>query len=336
MPPLATTPAIGSLCSGYGGLDLAVQQVWGGSVAWHAETDPHASRVLTRHWSAPNLGDITAVDWSAVQPVCVLTAGFPCQDLSVAGTRAGLEGDRSGLWHTITHCINILKPCMVVLENVRGILSAPAAARRDLEPCPWHLGDRPTVPVRALGAVLGDLADLGYDANWSLLAASDVGAPHRRERVFVTAWPTHPSGAGRHRPECAARGPRPGGGTVEDSDLEPRLQRRQSAPGQAPQRRPRPEPAGRDRAPAAHPQGHRRHQGLPEPALRQRRPHPASGSSPTPRNREESEAVDWGRFQTAVRRWERLTRPAPRPTDARGRLSPVFVEWLLWACRPAG
>ncbi|MEU1488152.1 DNA cytosine methyltransferase [Streptomyces sp. NPDC005752] len=71
---------IGSLCSGYGGLDLGVQAALGGTLAWHAEVDPNASRILARHWpGAPNLGDITTVDWSTVPRVCVLTAGFPCQ-----------------------------------------------------------------------------------------------------------------------------------------------------------------------------------------------------------------------------------------------------------------
>ncbi|WP_256097979.1 MULTISPECIES: DNA cytosine methyltransferase [unclassified Streptomyces] len=73
-------PLIGSLCSGYGGLDLGVQTALGGRVAWHAETSPDASRILARHWpGVPNLGDISAVDWADVERVCVLTAGFPCQ-----------------------------------------------------------------------------------------------------------------------------------------------------------------------------------------------------------------------------------------------------------------
>lgn len=73
-------PLIGSLCSGYGGLDLGVQSALGGTLAWHAEVNPDASRILARHWpGVPNLGDITTVDWSPVPRVCVLTAGFPCQ-----------------------------------------------------------------------------------------------------------------------------------------------------------------------------------------------------------------------------------------------------------------
>lgn len=74
-------PRVGSLCSGYGGLDLAVDLVLGGQVVWYADTDPHASRVLAHHWPGkPNLGDLRAVDWANVEPVDVLTAGFPCQD----------------------------------------------------------------------------------------------------------------------------------------------------------------------------------------------------------------------------------------------------------------
>nr|WP_211266171.1 DNA cytosine methyltransferase [Streptomyces catenulae] len=77
---LARPALIGSLCSGYGGLDLGVQAALGGTVAWHAEVDPNTSRILARHWpGVPNLGDITTVDWSSVPRVCVLTAGFPCQ-----------------------------------------------------------------------------------------------------------------------------------------------------------------------------------------------------------------------------------------------------------------
>ncbi|MEJ8654736.1 DNA cytosine methyltransferase [Streptomyces sp. MS1.AVA.3] len=188
-------PRIGSLCSGYGGLDLGVQTVLGGSVVWHCQFDPqdpqqHAARILDHHWPhIPNHGDITAVHWENVEPVDVLTAGFPCQDVSTAGPRLGLApGTRSGIWAHVAHAISVLTPRLVVIENVRGLLSAPAARsmgsdRRSVAP---HPGAQ---PLRGLGAVLGDLATLGFDAEWTVYRAADVGAPHRRERVFIIAWP---------------------------------------------------------------------------------------------------------------------------------------------------
>lgn len=184
------TPRIGSLFSGAGGLDLAVEHVTGGRTVWHCEADPDAAKVLAAHWpGVPNLGDITAVDWSAVEPVDVLCGGFPCQDVSAAGRRAGLAtGTRSGLWLQYAEAINQLRPQLVVIENVRGLLSG--YAHRAMEPGPDDLGDRSSRPLlRAAGAVLGDLADLGYDAQWTTIAASDIGAPHRRERVFIVAYP---------------------------------------------------------------------------------------------------------------------------------------------------
>lgn len=186
------TARIGSLFSGAGGLDLAVEHVTGGRTVWHCEADPDAAKVLAAHWpGVPNLGDITAVDWSAVEPVDVLCGGFPCQDVSAAGRRAGIaSGTRSGLWLEYAEAINQLRPQLVVIENVRGLLSG--YAHRAMEPGPDDLGDRSSRPLlRAAGAVLGDLADLGYDAQWTTVAASEVGAPHRRERVFIVA---HPSG----------------------------------------------------------------------------------------------------------------------------------------------
>ncbi|OBS01864.1 hypothetical protein A9W98_17935 [Mycobacterium gordonae] len=179
---------IGSLFSGAGGLDLAVEAVFGGRTVWHCEVDPAASKVLAARWpGVPNLGDITAVDWTAVEPVDVLCGGFPCQDVSAAGRRAGIRaGSRSGLWAMFAGAIAALKPPIVVIENVRGLLSA--RAHRAMESAEATVGDGPDGPVlRALGAVLGDLSDIGYDAQWATVAASDVGAPHRRERVFIVA-----------------------------------------------------------------------------------------------------------------------------------------------------
>lgn len=186
---------IGSLFSGYGGLDMGVQAVLGGDVVWHSEIDPGACRILAHHWpDVPNLGDISAVDWSTVAPIDVLTGGFPCQDVSHAGRRAGLIRDgegrtRSGLWGEMLRAVDLLRPALVVAENVRGLFSARADS--DVELCPWCVGEVGAGgPMRALGAVLADLADIGYDAAWYGLRAADVGAAHGRFRVFIFAWPT--------------------------------------------------------------------------------------------------------------------------------------------------
>ncbi len=122
-------------------------------------------------------------------PVDLITGGSPCQDLSHAGKRAGLKaGTRSGLWASMCDAIDIIRPSLVVWENVRGALSAEASAG-DLESCEFCVGDAGGTHLRALGRVLGDLAELGYDAAWCSLRAADVGAPHGRYRVFVLAWP---------------------------------------------------------------------------------------------------------------------------------------------------
>lgn len=187
---------VGSLFSGSGGLDLGVEAALLNAgatsvrVAWVADVDPGARKILAHRFpGVPNLGDVTKVDWTAVEPVDVITGGFPCQDVSQAGLRAGLRPDtRSGLWTQMAYAISILRPRLVVAENVRGLLSA--SAHSDVEPCPWCLGDPDAEPpMRALGAVLGDLADLGCDASWVGLRAADVGAPHNRFRVFVAACP---------------------------------------------------------------------------------------------------------------------------------------------------
>jgi len=163
----------GSLCSGYGGLDLAVMAVTGARLAWVAETDRYAAGVLAHHWpDVPDLGDVTALDWATVPPVDLVSAGWPCQDISYAGPGAGItEGTRSGLWLTIADGLRHLRPSYVFLENV-------AALR-----------------TRGLAKVLGDLAALGYDAQWTCLRAADAGAPHRRDRLLVLA--VRPGQAGR-------------------------------------------------------------------------------------------------------------------------------------------
>ena len=190
------TPRLGSLFTGYGGLDIAAAAFYGASTAWVSDIDKGACKILAhRYPDVPNIGDITTVDWSALEPVDILTGGFPCQDLSHAGKRAGLRPDtRSGLWTHMAYAVSILRPRIVVAENVRGLLSA--AAHSSLEPCAWCVGGAGDgePDLRALGAVLGDLADLGYDAQWVGLRAADVGAPHGRFRVFIIATDTRSMG----------------------------------------------------------------------------------------------------------------------------------------------
>jgi len=184
---------IGSLFSGYGGLDLAVEEMFDARTVWHCESEDAPSKVLAAHWpGVPNYRDVTEVDWSSVEPVDILTGGFPCQDLSLAGGRRGLAaGTRSGLWSEFANAINELQPEWVVIENVRGLTSAKAHS--DVEHCPWCMGEAGDgEPVlRALGAVLGDLADLGFDAEWTGVRAADAGAPHNRFRIFIIAHSEH-------------------------------------------------------------------------------------------------------------------------------------------------
>jgi DNA (cytosine-5)-methyltransferase 1 len=180
---------VGALFAGYGGLDLAVQQVWpDAKLAWVSEIDKNASKVLAHNWpGVPNLGDITKVDWDGVPPVDILTGGFPCQDVSTAGLRAGLrDGTRTGLWAVMAHAIDRLQPKIVIIENVSGLRSAHATAD-DVEPCPMCLGDTVDDAVRALGTVLADLAARRFAAEWVSVRASDIGACHQRERVFIVA-----------------------------------------------------------------------------------------------------------------------------------------------------
>ncbi len=190
---------IGSLFSGTGALDMAVEQVFPDArPAWFCEWDDAPSRILAHHWpDVPNYRDVSQVDWEAVRPVDIITGGFPCQDVSHAGRRQGLIRDgegrtRSGLWGQMLRAIDTIRPPLVVAENVRGLLSAEADS--DVEPCPWCMGDDGASSMRALGAVLADLADIGYDAAWCGLRAADVGAAHGRFRVFILAYPAHSDG----------------------------------------------------------------------------------------------------------------------------------------------
>jgi len=190
---------VGSLFSGYGGLDLGIRRVVPKSrMAWCSDIEKGPRLVLAHRFpNAPNLGDVTKIDWAGVEPVDLLAGGFPCQDVSLAGTKAGLkQGTMSGLWISMAQAVEILRPALVLIENVRGLLSGRAANDRDMELCEGCVGDDPNRPLRAAGAVLGDLARLGYDAQWHVVRASDAGAPHRRERVYILAADAESGGRG--------------------------------------------------------------------------------------------------------------------------------------------
>ena len=315
---------VGSLFSGIGGFDLGLERA-GFKIEFQVEIDPYCQRVLAKHW--PNVtryGDITAMDWTTVQPVDLLCGGFPCQDLSFAGKRAGIDGARSGLWSEYVRAIRHLRPRYVLVENVPGLLSSPrtigpyrcvcgwtprrggmlvsrqntqefccqdrrghvgqdgaiiasldaalwgnsaanktengemgassvlddyrSTSRRllkasrstsqgetrsskpthlaiqgcdseeranqldgndgdgavgertdqcveskgsnDCPSCGRNLEDIATQHGSAMGRVLGDLAESGYDAEWRVLSAAQYGAPHLRERVWLLAYPT--------------------------------------------------------------------------------------------------------------------------------------------------
>ena len=155
---------VGSLCTGYGGLDLAVEEYFNAEMVWCAENDKYASKVIEARFNKPNLNDIKTINWDEVEPIDILTAGYPCQPFSHAGQRKGTEDERH-LWPYIIKAISKLRPKYVILENVRGHLS---------------LGFK---------EVLSDLAQNGYDAKWRIVRASDVGAPHQRARLFIVAYP---------------------------------------------------------------------------------------------------------------------------------------------------
>lgn len=348
---------LGSLCSGYGGLDLAAESVFGAETVWHCEIDAAAAKVLERRWPAiPNHRDLTTVDWESVEPVDVLTAGYPCQPFSSAGQRKGADDERH-IWPFVREAIRRVRPRVTVLENVAG-----------------H---------RSLGfdRVLGDLAEDGMYVRWTSLRAADVGAPHSRERVFLLVSPNAQGHQGRVRDGNGAA-------TSDGDSASGEARRGRQGAGNA--RRPQPVVSS-DAAidllptPKAHdgefgtprtsgrPVEKSTHLGtivsllpmpkanegscgcynspghqdtlsgtvrlLPTPKAYQR------GDCPSERERHDPDLTaityytqQWGKYEPAIRRWEQVTRPAPAPTEpnAKGnpRLSARFAEWMMGL--PAG
>ncbi len=346
---------LGSLCTGIGGLDLAVEEFFGAELAWCAEIDGAASRVLeARFPGAPNIGNFVG---AAPEPVDVLCGGFPCQPVSTAGRRAGVDDER-WLFDDICDLVGRMepRPRWLVFENVRGLLSA-------------NDGD-------AMARVVHGLARLGYVGSWRTVRASDVGAPHRRERVFIVAHLANAPSFGRWERER----PRT---NVVDNGLQPALvgsptvrvtadalcldaERRRAGRAMAgPLREARDEDRGRDEGrhasrhsgaasanaddtgrgelcgtvaartqqlAAEHGRGALADAdgvaGAPGIAL-DRRP----GTVDEPGTVERTvglRRVDFGTYAEAVARWaDLLGRAAPAPVDDRRRLNPAFVEWMM-------
>jgi DNA (cytosine-5)-methyltransferase 1 len=159
------------LFSGIGGFSLGLERAGMRTVAF-CEIEPWCRAVLAKHWPGiPIFEDVTRLRGSDVGAVDVICGGFPCQDISSAGKGVGISGKRSGLWREYARIIGELRPRFVLVENVAALLN------------------------RGLDVVLGDLAALGYDAEWHCIPASAVGAPHIRDRVWIVAYPS-----------CAERG----------------------------------------------------------------------------------------------------------------------------------
>ena len=155
----------GSLFSGIGGFDLGLARA-GMECAWQVEIDEQCGAVLEHHWAGVTRhGDITEVRGSELGGVDLVCGGFPCQDLSVAGRRAGLAGERSGLFHEFMRIVDEVSPRWVLLENVPGLLSSNGGQ------------DMLTV-VRTLG-------ELGYWWSYRILDAQYFGLAQRRKRVFI-------------------------------------------------------------------------------------------------------------------------------------------------------
>lgn len=189
-----------SLFSGIGGFDIGLERAGMQTVAF-CEFEPYCQAVLKRHWpEVPIYDDVRTLSADTLRrdgvwPIDVIAGGFPCQDLSYAGKRAGIEGERSGLWSEFARLIGEVRPRFALMENVPGLLSA------------GH------------GRVLGDLAALGYDAVWDCIPASAVGAPHRRDRVWIMAYSNNGQRVGSFDAVCARRNTVGAGGEdVADAD----------------------------------------------------------------------------------------------------------------------
>ena len=293
----------GSLFTGIGGLDLAVEMMGLGEVVWMVEQDPNCRSVLRRHYpGVPVYDDVSTLPWASLPPVDGLVGGFPCQDVSTAGARRGLGDDtRTGLWRYYRRAIRVLRPRLAFVENVAGLVS---------------LG---------LDTVLADLAEIGFDAEWTTVRAADVGACHRRERLFLLAYPGG-TGVG-----TIARVSRRDEAAQDGWDASPY---RDLALGADPD-----EPGGEARRDAGRDGPRLRLQPVGSSGTAGHAPvidgegcelNGSQGGHAQGEVGEPGGVAVWGGLEPAIRRWEHVFgRAAPPPADERGRLRPVFVEWMM-------
>lgn len=169
------TVTVGSVFTGIGGIDLGFEQA-GLDIAWQCEKDPACRQVLASHWpDVPCYDDVETLTGDRLATVDVLCGGFPCQDISVAGRRAGLAGNRSGLFHQFARLAAQIRPRWLVIENVPGLLSSNNG--------------------RDMGTVVGVLADIGYGWAYRVLDAQHFGVAQRRRRLFIVGHLGNPAAA---------------------------------------------------------------------------------------------------------------------------------------------
>lgn len=294
---------VGSLFSGYGGLDLALESL-GFEVKWQVEKDPECAKVLQARWPQVKLyEDVLEVSASDLETVDAICGGFPCQPVSQAGARQA-QSDERWLWPEFARLVGKMGPSFVFVENVPGLWTTNAAGSE----------------------VISDLARLGYDARWGSYVASSVGACHLRRRVFVVA--AHP-GRTRRRENT--------GGTFEDegqtagrATVSDHVAGGAGPPRLLPTRHANvstgPGTQGRD--------GGLNLQTLvawlPTPTAQDSAGSPNATANRKPgHNANIGHAERWGEYAAAIARHEHaLGRPAPEPVNGT-RLAPRFVEWMM-------
>ena len=166
------------LFSGIGGFSLGLERTGGFKTVAFCEIEEFPRKVLKKHWpDVPIYKDVRELNAQRLADdgiiPDVITGGFPCQDISVAGKQGGIEAERSGLWDELCRLIGDIRPRFAIVENDENLLAGPSEQRGG-----WF------------GKVLGDLAEIGFDAEWEVISAAALGAPHLRERVWIVAYPT--------------------------------------------------------------------------------------------------------------------------------------------------